>query len=136
MIARRSVLKWGLPAALRSQCIGRVMAGLDEMFDSAGIRLHYVEGGSGDPVILVHGHTMDTERELHRTGVIDALSAHYRTFGLDMRGRVTSEKPHDPAAYGPMMGDNIARLMDRLNLGNGSRDLARLWRRRPQVLRR
>ncbi|MFJ7439644.1 alpha/beta fold hydrolase [Methylorubrum thiocyanatum] len=140
LIARRSVLKWGLPAVFWTQGCGRVLAGRNETFDSAGVRLHYVDGGSGDPVILVHGYTMDTEREFGRTGVLDALSAHYRTFGLDERGHGASEKPHDPAAYGPTMGDDIVSLMDHLALPRahvvgysmGAHVVAQLLTRRPE----
>jgi hypothetical protein len=29
-------------------------------FDSAGVRIHYVEEGSGEPVVLIHGYTTDS----------------------------------------------------------------------------
>jgi pimeloyl-ACP methyl ester carboxylesterase len=34
----------------------------DKFFDSAGVQIRYVEKGSGDPIVLVHGYTSNIER--------------------------------------------------------------------------
>ena len=111
-MTRRSTLAFG------ALLLGSVRAGAaeDRFFDSAGVRIRYVEEGRGEPVVLIHGYTVDTERQWVRTGVLAALAAQYRVIALDARGHGRSGKPHDPAQYGPEMGFDITRLLDHLGL--------------------
>jgi len=88
----------------------------ERFFASAGIRIRYIEEGWGEPVVLVHGYTSDAEAQWTRTGVLQALAARYRVIALDARGHGSSGKPHDPAQYGPEMGLDILRLLDRLDI--------------------
>ena len=41
----------------------------DRFFDSAGIQIHYLEEGTGQPVVLLHGFTSNAESWV-RNGVI------------------------------------------------------------------
>jgi pimeloyl-ACP methyl ester carboxylesterase len=71
-----------------------------------GIDLHYVIGGSGDPVFLVHGvpKTMSYWRR-----VIPLLTPHYTVVALDCRGFGGSERP--PAGYDTQtMAADVAEL--------------------------
>ena len=43
-------------------------------FDSAGVKIRYIEAGQGDPVILLHGYTDDIQGQWVRTGIFPALS--------------------------------------------------------------
>lgn len=88
----------------------------DGFFDSAGVRIHYIEEGQGEPVMLLHGYTSDLKAQWITTGVFQALARNYRVIALDARGHGLSGKPHDPAAYGPEMGMDIVRLLDHLGL--------------------
>ena len=88
----------------------------DKFFTSGGVRLRYVEQGRGEPVVLLHGNTGWIEPQWIDTGVIDKLSKQYRVIALDCRGRGKSDKPHDPAAYGAHMGDDVVKLLDHLRL--------------------
>ena len=90
--------------------------GNDKFFTSGGVRLRYVEQGQGEPVVLLHGNTSWIEEMWANTGVIDKLSKQYRVIALDCRGRGKSDKPHDPAAYGARMGDDVVKLLDHLGL--------------------
>lgn len=56
------------------------------------VRLHYVMGGSGEPVVLLHGWPM-TWYEWHR--VMPKLAKHYTAIAPDLRGMGDSEKPKD-----------------------------------------
>jgi len=85
-------------------------------FDSAGVRIHYIEEGRGEPVILVHGYTTDLGQQFVASGIFPALAQRYRTIALDARGHGESGKPHDRAAYGPEMGLDVIRLMDHLGI--------------------
>ncbi len=86
-------------------------------FDSAGVRVCYVEQGAGESVVLVHSYTSDLGGQWIRPGVFAELSRHFRTIAFDVRGHGRSEKPHDPQAYGPQMAWDIARLLDHLEIG-------------------
>jgi pimeloyl-ACP methyl ester carboxylesterase len=48
-----------------------------------GKSTHYIEKGSGEPVILVHGFFMDLHTWMHN---IDALAEHYQVFAFDLWG--------------------------------------------------
>jgi pimeloyl-ACP methyl ester carboxylesterase len=88
----------------------------DQYFDSNGVRIRYVEQGSGEPVILIHGLSGDVERNWIDTGVMPTLVKDFRVIALDYRGHGKSEKPHDPKAYGMEMARDILRLMDHLKI--------------------
>ena len=87
----------------------------DRFFDSGGVRLRYVEGGSGPPVVLLHGFTADIERAWMRTGVMTDLSRDHRVIALDLRGHGRSDKPRDAGAYDEIALD-VVRLLDHLGI--------------------
>ena len=88
----------------------------DQFFDSAGVKIHYTVEGQGDPVVLIHGFAVSIASNWAQAGVIKALAQDYRVIAIDNRGHGQSEKPHDPAAYGPKMMDDVIRLMDHLKI--------------------
>jgi pimeloyl-ACP methyl ester carboxylesterase len=88
----------------------------DQYFDSNGVRIRYVEQGSGEPVILIHGLSGDVERNWIDTGVLPTLVRNFRVIALDYRGHGKSGKLHDPKAYGMEMGRDVLRLMDHLKI--------------------
>ena len=55
-----------------------------------GIQLHYVIGGHGDPVVLLHGWP-ETWYEWHN--VMPALAKNYTVIAPDLRGLGDSSKP-------------------------------------------
>jgi pimeloyl-ACP methyl ester carboxylesterase len=55
-----------------------------------GVRLHYVAGGSGEPLVLLPGWPQ-TWWEFHK--IMPALAAKYRVIAVDLRGMGGSEKP-------------------------------------------
>lgn len=59
-----------------------------------GIRIHYVEAGDGDPVVLLHGFPESWYSWRHQ---IAALSADYRVIAPDLRGYNETEarEPYD-----------------------------------------
>lgn len=59
-----------------------------------GINLHYVMGGEGDPVVLLHGWPL-TWRSWRK--IMPALAEHYTVIAPDLRGMGDSEKP--PTGY-------------------------------------
>src|SRR5262245_27889774 len=79
-------------------------------FDSNGVKIHYVDEGEGEPIILIHGFTGNsahwTEPPRIPTGgpqrppVGKELAKEYRVIAIDCRGHGKSGKPYDPAKYG------------------------------------
>ena len=88
----------------------------DQYFDSNGVRIRYVEQGSGDPILLVHGYTANVEVNWIETGVFANLSRDHRVIAFDLRGHGKSDKPHQPAAYGREMVQDAVRLLDHLKI--------------------
>ena len=88
----------------------------DKYFNSEGVKIRYTDQGSGEPIILVHGYSVNQEHEWVVTGVLPALAKNYRVIAIDTRGHGKSNKPHDPKAYGREMGMDVIRLMDYLNI--------------------
>ena len=85
----------------------------DQFFDSNGVRIHYLIGGSGEPVVLIHGWSASAE--MWRP-LMDDLSRDHQVIALDCRGHGQSGKPHDPAAYGIETVTDIVRLLDHLGI--------------------
>jgi pimeloyl-ACP methyl ester carboxylesterase len=75
-----------------------------------GIQLHYVIGGQGDPVVLLHGwpETWYTWRH-----VMPALAKNYTVIAPDLRGLGDSSKP--PTGYdGKTVAEDIHQLVTQL----------------------
>ena len=77
-----------------------------------GIQLHYVEEGSGELVILLHGFP---EYWYSWRNQIPVLSKTHRVVAVDMRGFNLSDKPQDIAAYSmDKLAKDIADLISAL----------------------
>lgn len=85
---------------------------LNQYFDSNGVRIHYVEQGAGEPVVLVSGPGAPLEAWID-TG---AFQLPYHVIALDCRGEGLSGKPHDPRAYGRETAEDVVRLLDHLHI--------------------
>jgi pimeloyl-ACP methyl ester carboxylesterase len=88
----------------------------DKFFDSAGVKIRYVDVGQGEPVVLVHGFASDLDQNWGNLGTIDRLATDFRVVALDVRGHGKSDKPHDPASYGVAAVEDVTRLLDHLHL--------------------
>lgn len=87
-------------------------------FDSDGVEIAYLDEGTGEPVILVHGFASNVIFNWVDPGWVRHLTrAGYRVIALDNRGHGESDKLYDTAAYGaPLMAEDVRRLMDHLGL--------------------
>jgi pimeloyl-ACP methyl ester carboxylesterase len=116
MTLRRTAL-WLLASAVVFAPIARAQsAPPDTFFDSAGVRIHYVDIGRGEPVVLIHGFSSSLDANWMRTRVIEKLSRDFRVVALDVRGHGLSDKPHDAARYGLNVVEDITRLLDHLGI--------------------
>jgi pimeloyl-ACP methyl ester carboxylesterase len=88
----------------------------DQSFDSNGVRIRYLEQGTGEAVLLIHGYTQNVETNWLDTGVFQNLAKDYHVIAFDLRGHGKSAKPHDPAAYGREFVQDAVRLLDHLGI--------------------
>ena len=85
--------------------------------DHDGLRMHYVDEGAGDPVLLLHGEP--TWSYLWRKIVPAVTAAGRRAVAPDLLGFGRSDKPTDPGWYSyDRHVESIARLVSELDLRN------------------
>src|SRR4051794_15240345 len=66
-------------ASIAGCATGAAQGGIaSRSFDSAGVRIRYVEAGTGDPVVLTHGFSSSAERQWIDTGVFQKLAQRHR----------------------------------------------------------
>ena len=79
-----------------------------------GIQLHYVMGGEGDPVVLLHGYPQSWYEWRH---VMPALAKNYTVIAPDLRGFGDSSKPL--TGYdGNTTAEDIYQLVSQLGFNN------------------
>ena len=88
----------------------------DRFLDADGVKIRYIVEGEGEPVILVHGFSVNMELQWGQPGVLRELAKDYQVIAIDNRGHGQSDKPHDPEAYGTEMVEDVVRLMDELEI--------------------
>ena len=90
--------------------------------DGVAIAYHRFEPVTSAPdlpiVVLQHGFAADTVSNWVAPGIVDALLADgRRVVSVDARGHGSSDKPHDPIAYGEgRMSADLVELFDALGL--------------------
>ena len=93
----------------------RAQGGLeDKFFDSHGVNIRYVEAGSGDPVVLIHGGVGNLDVMWRDNSVMDALARNFRVTAFDVRGHGKSDKPHGVSRY---RGENVEHFGPRPSAG-------------------
>ncbi len=87
-------------------------------FSSDGIDIAYLDEGTGDAVLLIHGFASNVVTNWVDTGWVKTLTeAGYRVVAYDNRGHGYSAKLYDVAAYGaPIMAEDARRLLDHLGI--------------------
>ena len=67
-------------------------------------------------MILIHGYTANAEGKWIKSNIAQTLAKNHRVIAIDARGHGKSDKPHDPAKYGPRMAADVIELMDQLKI--------------------
>jgi pimeloyl-ACP methyl ester carboxylesterase len=81
-----------------------------------GLSSHYIEKGSGEPVILLHGFFFDMNM-WHKN--IDALAERFKVYAIDLWGFGYSTR--QPLDYGyPLYSRQLLRFMDALGIQRAS----------------
>lgn len=79
------------------------------------VETYFIDHGSGEPVVLVHGFSQ-THAAWLQTPLYEDLVRDHRVIAVDLRGHGASDKPHDPTAYGPNLSSDLVRLLDHLDI--------------------
>ncbi len=89
-----------------------------QTFNSDGVEIAYLDEGSGDPVLLIHGFASNVATNWVDTGWVKSLTgAGYRVIAYDNRGHGHSEKLYRLEDYGaPIMAEDARRLLDHLGI--------------------
>ena len=75
-----------------------------------GIQLHYVTGGQGDPIVLLHGWPETWYEWRH---IMPALAKNYTVIAPDLRGLGDSSKPLN-GYDGKTVAEDIHQLVTQL----------------------
>ncbi len=97
---------------LRAKAAERVNPPLGKFVSVEGVRLHYIERGSGEVILLIHGNAM-TAQDFEIAGLIDDLAKNFRVIAFDRPGYGYSERPRrdwGPAEDADLLEKALARL--------------------------
>jgi pimeloyl-ACP methyl ester carboxylesterase len=122
--AQQPLLQWGAGAAgvavvagavafnaVRARQAERANPPLGSFLDADGVRLHYLEKGTGPLIVLLHGNATSLEDWL-ASGVFDALAETNRVIAFDRPGFGHSSRPRSviwtPAAQARLIARALA----------------------------
>jgi pimeloyl-ACP methyl ester carboxylesterase len=101
-------------AARRFEDLDPESAGAPGAFVEAdGVRIHYVEAGRGETVLLIHGLNASTFSFRY---TIPELAQHYRVVALDLKGFGYSERPAGGDSSQTAQAALVERVMDLLGI--------------------
>jgi pimeloyl-ACP methyl ester carboxylesterase len=84
--------------------------------DANGIKTNYLEAGTGDPVVLIHGSGPGVTSYANWRLVLPALAENFRVLAPDMVGFGFSERPANIEYGVQTWADQVVGLMDTLEL--------------------
>jgi pimeloyl-ACP methyl ester carboxylesterase len=78
-----------------------------------GVRLHYVERGSGDPLVLLHGNGSMVQ-DFESSGLLDMAAAKYRVIAFDRPGYGHTTRPRNRVWSAEAQADLINEALKEL----------------------
>ena len=85
--------------------------------DVNGVRLHYLERGEGDPLVLLHGNGSMIE-DFESSGLIDLAAKHYRVIVFDRPGFGHSDRPRNVIWTPDIQAELIKQALAQLGLSS------------------
>src|SRR5450755_1455970 len=85
--------------------------------DVNGVRLHYVERGSGEPLVLLHGNGSMIE-DFESSGLIDLAAKNYRVIVFDRPGFGHSDRPRNVVWTPDAQAELIERALAQIGVSN------------------
>ena len=86
-----------------------------QFLDVDGVRLHYVERGSGEPLVLLHGNGSMIQ-DFESSGLVDLAAKNYRVIIIDRPGFGHSSRPRNVIWTPDAQAQLIRRALDRLGV--------------------
>ena len=78
-----------------------------------GVSLHYLDQGTGEPIVLLHGNG-SMAHDFSLSGIVDVLARHYRVIVFDRPGYGHSNRPRkqswDPTAQADLLHQALRQL--------------------------
>jgi pimeloyl-ACP methyl ester carboxylesterase len=81
----------------------------------AGVRLHYVEHGEGEPLVLLHGNGSMIQ-DFQSSGLIDMAARTYRVIVFDRPGFGHSERPRTTIWTAEAQADLIHKALKKIGV--------------------
>jgi pimeloyl-ACP methyl ester carboxylesterase len=85
--------------------------------DVDGVRLHYLERGTGEPLVLLHGNGSMIE-DFESSGLIDLAARNYRVIVFDRPGFGHSDRPRNVVWTPDAQAELIKHALERLDVSN------------------
>ena len=96
----------------RARAAERKTPPIGRFLDVDGVRLHYIERGEGEPIVLIHGNgTMIQDFTV--SGLVDRLAERYRVIVIDRPGYGYSSRPRQlwtPRAHAKLFQRALGQL--------------------------
>jgi pimeloyl-ACP methyl ester carboxylesterase len=86
-----------------------------EFLEVDGVRLHYVERGTGEPLVLLHGNGSMIQ-DFESSGLVDLAAKNYRVIIIDRPGFGYSSRPRDVVWTPDAQAQLIRRALERLGV--------------------
>ncbi len=89
-----------------------------QSFQSDGVEIAYLDEGTGDPILLIHGFASNARVNWADTSWVRFLTSNgLRVIAMDNRGHGRSQKLYRMEDYGaPQMAEDARRLLDHLGI--------------------
>jgi pimeloyl-ACP methyl ester carboxylesterase len=87
--------------------------------DVNDVRLHYVERGTGEPLVLLHGNGSMIE-DFESSGLIDLAAKNYRVIVFDRPGFGHSDRPRNVVWTPDAQAELIKQALTRLDVSNAT----------------
>jgi pimeloyl-ACP methyl ester carboxylesterase len=88
-----------------------------QFLEVGGVRLHYVERGSGAPLVLLHGNGSMIQ-DFESSGLIDLAARNYRVIVFDRPGFGHSDRPRNVVWTPAAQAELISRALERLGVSH------------------
>jgi pimeloyl-ACP methyl ester carboxylesterase len=104
-----------LYAVAQARAAERKTPPIGRFIDIDGVRLHYIEQGHGDPVVLIHGNGTLIQ-DFTVSGLVDGLSGHHRVIVFDRPGFGYSTRPRSRIWTPLAQAEVLQKALDQLGV--------------------
>lgn len=89
---------------------------MGKFIEVGGVRLHYIERGAGEPLVLLHGNGSMIE-DFASSGIVDKAAERYRVIAFDRPGFGHTARPRGAVWTPEVQADLIRKALEEMGLG-------------------